>query len=161
MWSIICEVYRITKCFALGIWGFIGMSIALVIFGYIPVKDFELWSYSPTPPWVLEDAIDGLIMIGNNPLLLLAICGTILSIAFFNFAGLTVTQQLTATTRMVLDSVRTFVIWMFSLAVGWQRFQYLQVIGFILLLTGMSLYNDLLILPTIRKYQAKKKAAKL
>ena len=151
----------VTQFSALGIWGFIGMVLGLVMLGYIPVKDFELWSYSPTPPWVVEDAIDGLIMIVNNPLLMVAIGGTILSIAFFNFAGLTVTQQLTATTRMVLDSVRTFVIWMFSLAVGWQKFQYLQIIGFILLLTGMALYNDLLILPAIRSYRSKKKAAKL
>ncbi|WAR14464.1 S35F6-like protein [Mya arenaria] len=37
-----------------------------------------------------------------------------------------VTKELSATTRMVLDSVRTLVIWMFSLAVKWQDFQWLQ-----------------------------------
>ena len=112
--------------FILGFWGFVGMSICLVIFFFIPVSD-PSWSYSPTPPWILEDALDGFIQLGNNPLLLIAILGTVFSIAFFNFCGLTVTKELSATTRMVLDSVRTLVIWAFSLIVGWQSFQYLQV----------------------------------
>jgi len=143
-----------------GFWGFIGMSLCLVIFYFIPVQQ-ELWSYSPTPPYQLEDSIDGFIQLGNNPLLLVAILGTIFSIAFFNYAGQTVTKELSATNRMVLDSVRTLVIWVFSISIGWQRFQYLQVIGFIILLTGMSLYNDLLIMPTYRSYMEKKKAKQL
>ena len=102
------------------------MSLCLVIFFFIDVGD-QAWSYSPTPPWVLEDALDGFTQLGHNPLLLVAILGTVFSIAFFNFAGLTVTQELSATTRMVLDSVRTLVIWLFSIIIGWQNFQYLQV----------------------------------
>ena len=55
------------------------------------------------------------------------------------------TKEMSATTRMVLDSVRTLVIWGVSLGVGWQKFQYLQLIGFIILVSGMCVYNDLLI----------------
>lgn len=55
------------------------------------------------------------------------ISGTIVSIAFFNFAGISVTKELSATTRMVLDSVRTLVIWLVSLALSWQDFHLLQV----------------------------------
>lgn len=54
--------------------------------------------------------------------------GTILSIAFFNFAGVTVTKEISATTRMVLDSVRTLFIYIVSLALRWQTFYWLQVI---------------------------------
>ena len=109
-----------------GFWGFLGMSLCLVIFYFIPVES-PLWAYSPTPPYQLEDSIDGFIQLGNNPLLLVAIFGLIFSIAFFNYAGQTVTKELSATTRMVLDSVRTLVIWLFSICIGWQKFQYLQV----------------------------------
>ena len=63
----------------------------------------------------------------HNGLLLFSFLLTAFSIAFFNFAGISVTKELSATTRMVLDSVRTLVIWAFSLAVSWQKFQYLQV----------------------------------
>jgi len=54
--------------------------------------------------------------------------GNIISIAYFNFSGISVAKEISATTRMVLDSVRTFFIWTFSLAVGWQTFNPLQVL---------------------------------
>jgi hypothetical protein len=37
--------------------------------------------------------------LAHNPLLLAAFCTTILSIAFFNFAGISVTKEMSATTR--------------------------------------------------------------
>lgn len=111
----------------------------------------------------LEATKDAFIQIGNSGHLLMAIVGqythvhlvTIanlqitskfssghvfagisFSIAFFNFAGISVTKEMSATTRMILDSVRTIVIWAFSLAFGWQAFHYLQVncLTFILVL---------------------------
>ncbi len=51
---------------------------------------------------------------------------------------------MSATTRMVLDSVRTMVIWGVSLAVGWQDFKVLQLFGFVILVTGMCVYNDII-----------------
>ena len=51
---------------------------------------------------------------------------------------------MSATTRMVLDSVRTLVIWGVSLAVGWQTFHALQLLGFAVLVSGMCVYNGLL-----------------
>ena len=52
---------------------------------------------------------------------------------------------MSATTRMVLDSVRTLVIWGVSLAVGWQVFHALQLLGFAVLVIGMCVYNDIVI----------------
>lgn len=95
---------------------------------------------------VLEDVIDALVQMRNNYQLILAIMGTVVSIAFFNFAGISVTKEISATTRMVLDSVRTLVIWMVSLMLSWQKFHYLQIFGFGGLLFGMCLYNNILIL---------------
>jgi hypothetical protein len=86
---------------------------------------------------------------------------------------------MSATTRMVLDSVRTMTIWGFSLAgllfskhptkslvtsnpltnhgffhlpVGWETFQFMQIIGFVLLISGTFVYNGILIVPAMRKY---------
>ena len=64
--------------------------------------------------------------------------GNILSIAFFNFAGVSVTKELSATTRMVLDSGRTLLIWAVSLSLKWQKFYPLQIVGFLLLVIGKS-----------------------
>ncbi|XP_003378025.1 hypothetical protein Tsp_02190 [Trichinella spiralis] len=49
------------------------------------------------------------------PMLAVGLEGLIVSIAFFNFAGISVTKEMNATTRMVLDSVRVFFIWGVSL----------------------------------------------
>lgn len=135
-----------------GFFGFITLGALLFAFYYIPAGVF-----GNNPRGVLEDSLDGFIQLGNNKLLLVPILGNILSIAFFNFAGVSVTKELSATTRMVLDSVRTLTVWVFSLAIGWQPFQYLQPIGFVVLIIGMFLYNDILILPTIRKMRNKNK----
>lgn len=97
----------------------------------------------------LEDLPDALIQIKNSGQLIMAILGTVISIAFFNFAGISVAKEISATTRMVLDSVRTLVIWIVSLCLSWQSFQYLQVVGFVALLFGMCLYNNIIVVQSI------------
>ena len=91
----------------------------------------------------------------NKYIILLFCVGNILSIAFFNFAGISVTKEISATTRMVLDSLRTIVIWVFSLCVGWQAFTiksfFLQLAGFALLTAGMCVYNDIICGPYLKK----------
>lgn len=136
-----------------GIFGFVTLTILLVPMGYIYVGPD--WGHNPDH--VLEDAPDGLIQIANNGLLLFALLLTCVSIAFFNFAGVSITKELSATTRKVLDTLRTLVIWACSLAFQWQKFHYLQPIGFIILLVGILIYNDMIILPYMRKLLGKQK----
>ncbi len=150
-----------------GTFGFITLSALLIPMYFIPVGS----KFGNNPRHVLEDAYDGLFQLAHNPLLLTAFCGTVVSIAFFNFAGtygkrlqnvvtlevgrflssfphipgISVTKEMSATTRMVLDSVRTLVIWGVSLAVGWQKFHLLQLLGFAILVTGMCVYNEIVI----------------
>lgn len=70
------------------------LGTLLIPMYYIPAGDF-----SGNPRGVLEDALDGLYQIGHNPTLALAQIGSICSIAFFNFFGISVTKELSATTR--------------------------------------------------------------
>lgn len=130
-----------------GFWGFVVLGSLLVPFYWIPAYP----PFSANPRDVLEDTPDGLVQLYNNGLLLLAMLGTFVSIAFFNYAGVSVTKEISATTRMVLDSVRTLVIWVVCLGLGWQDFNYLQVIGFALLLIGMCLYNNVFLEPAFKK----------
>uniref|UniRef100_T1IPN2 Membrane metallo-endopeptidase-like 1 n=1 Tax=Strigamia maritima TaxID=126957 RepID=T1IPN2_STRMM len=131
-----------------GMFGFIVLSILLIpmYFIHLPGK------FATNPEERFEDPIDAFTQMGNSPQLCIAVLGNIFSIAFFNFAGISVTKEMSATTRMVLDSVRTIVIWAASLAfgIGKQQFHYLQVIGFIFLLSGMCLYYDIIIMPFFR-----------
>jgi len=99
----------------------------------------------------IEDSLDAVAQIGNNWEIAVGFCGTLLSISFFNFAGVSVTKELNATTRMVLDSVRTIIIWGFSLALLWQKFIPLTLLGFFFLIIGMMVYNNILIVPFLVK----------
>lgn len=121
-----------------GFFGFLILSLLLIPMYFIPVGNF-----GDNPRHVLEDALDAFCQIGHQPLIILALLGNTVSIAFFNFAGISVTKEISATTRMVLDSLRTLVIWVVSLALGWEQFQGLQILGFIILLAGTALYNGL------------------
>lgn len=121
-----------------GLFGFIILTILLIPFYYIPAG-----SFSNSERGVLEDSLDAFCQMGRQPLIILALIGNITSIAFFNFAGISVTKEISATTRMVLDSLRTLVIWVVSLAVGWEQFHPLQILGFVILLLGTCLYNGL------------------
>lgn len=85
------------------------------------------WGHSPLPPFYLEDALDGLVQLGNDSDLLLVFCLIILSLCVFVVIALTITQELSATTRTVIDSLRTLNIWAISLGLGWQQFHFLQV----------------------------------
>ncbi|KAK5879903.1 hypothetical protein CesoFtcFv8_022979 [Champsocephalus esox] len=121
-----------------GFFGFVVLSLLL-----IPMYFIHVGSFSDNPRHVLEDVLDAFCQIGHEPLILLALLGNTVSIAFFNFAGISVTKEISATTRMVLDSLRTLVIWVVSLALGWEQFHGLQVVGFLVLLVGTALYNGL------------------
>ncbi|XP_061610621.1 solute carrier family 35 member F6 [Phyllopteryx taeniolatus] len=121
-----------------GFFGFFVLSLLLIPMYFIHVGEF-----SDNPRQVLEDALDAFCQIGFRPLIVLALLGNTVSIAFFNFAGISVTKEISATTRMVLDSLRTLVIWAVSLALGWEQFLGLQVLGFLVLLVGTALYNGL------------------
>lgn len=111
-----------------GFFGFCVLSLLLIPMYFINVPP----KFTNNPRGVMEDAIDAFYMIKNEHLLMVPITGTIVSIAFFNFAGISVTKEISATTRMVLDSVRTMVIWGVSLILGWQAFHILQVSSFMI-----------------------------
>lgn len=135
---------------AVGWEGFFGFSVLGTLL--IPMYFIHVGPpFNDNPREVMEDVVDALVQIKNNYQLVLAILGTVVSIAFFNFAGISVTKEISATTRMVLDSVRTLIIWMVSLSLRWQKFHSLQIFGFASLLFGMCLYNNILILQTYNR----------
>uniref|UniRef100_A0AC34QG22 Sugar phosphate transporter domain-containing protein n=2 Tax=Panagrolaimus sp. JU765 TaxID=591449 RepID=A0AC34QG22_9BILA len=141
--------YDVPALLAVGLEGLFGMvvlTLLLIPFYYIHVPS----TFSTNPYGRLEDIFFAFKEIRDNPLILAALGLTIVSIAFFNFAGVTVTKRLSATTRMVLDSVRTFVIWMVSIPLFGEQFIAVQILGFALLICGMFIYNDLVIGPFFR-----------
>lgn len=70
------------------------------------------------------------------PPILMAAIGICFSISLFNWCGLAVTQSISATSRSTIDTCRTLFIWITSLALGWETFSWIQVIGFVVLIYG-------------------------
>ncbi|XP_039264053.1 solute carrier family 35 member F6-like [Styela clava] len=130
---------------AVGWEGFFGMTTLGILL--IPMYFIVTGHTDEGVPTRLEDSLDGFCQLGNNWQIAVGTFGSITSIAFFNFFGISITKELSATTRMVLDSIRTLVIWIVSLALKWEAFQYLQVIGFVVLLFGTMLYNNIVTMP--------------
>merc|ERR1740121_2767085 len=89
---------------------------------------------------------------GHSTPLLLAVVGSIFSIALFNFSGVTVTQQASAVARSTVDVSRTIIIWAFELAMGWNSFNSLQLVGFVVVAIGTMLYNRLIVVQMLEPF---------
>ncbi|EFP07504.1 hypothetical protein CRE_26571 [Caenorhabditis remanei] len=142
--------YDVPALFAVGLEGLFGMvtlSLLMVPFYYIHVPK----TFSTNPEGRLEDVFYAWQEIKEEPTIALALLGTVISIAFFNFAGVSVTKELSATTRMVLDSIRTLVIWVVSIPLFGEQFIAIQLSGFAMLILGTLIYNDVLIGPWFRR----------
>ena len=93
---------------------------------------------------VRRAAAEALAQLEASPRLRLSTAATVLSIAAFNFFGVSVTKRLSGGSRAAADAARTLLVWGVSLALGWESFHALQVLGFVVLLAGSSLYNELI-----------------
>ena len=128
-----------------GIFGFSTLTILLIPMYFIPwhlPASSDFWQERKS----FEDTIDAFHQWGYSAPVLVASLGLVFSIAFFNFAGLTVTLTMNTTTRMVLDTSSGIIIWVISLAVGWQKFEPLLPVGYIILLAGVWMNDDAIVL---------------
>jgi drug/metabolite transporter (DMT)-like permease len=68
------------------------------------------------------------------------------SIAVFNLSGLLVTKYASSTSRTVVDTLRTILVWIFFLTMPLsikETFSWLQLFGFIVLIIGSVIYNEI------------------
>lgn len=123
--------------------GFFGAGIlvvALVVLNYVfgalqPPARFE------QSPFNLHESLRQTVSHGAVLALLVMI---MVCIAAFNFCGLLLTHQLSATARSTIDSCRTLLVWLFAMALGWESFHLLQMFGFATLVFGTLCFNGVL-----------------
>ena len=100
-----------------------------------------------------ENAIFAIKQIYANRDLKIFLSLYVLSIAFFNFSGLTISKNVSSTSRTIVDTLRTIVIWTFFLTIPFvpedtkETFSWLQLLGFSILILGSVIYNEILVLP--------------
>ncbi|KAJ2659789.1 hypothetical protein IWW48_003304 [Coemansia sp. RSA 1200] len=133
--------YHLTPLRAVGLEGSYG---AITVMAAIPVLHLAIGRYNPGGYF---DASSGFRQIIDNLSVWQTSIYIMLSIAMFNFFGLSVTRYLSATSRATIDTCRTLFIWMSSLALGWESFSWIQVIGFVVLVYGTFVYNRVVKLP--------------
>ncbi|KAG5634880.1 hypothetical protein H0H81_000425 [Sphagnurus paluster] len=137
--------YSVAPLVAVGYEGLFGTISVLMLFPILSIPSIS----KLTPFFDLPRGWHQ--MVDNAPVLNSALAIAI-SIAFFNFFGLSVTRHVSATARSLTDTCRTLAIWVISLGLGWETFLFptslLQVLGFSLLVYGTFLFNDLISRPS-------------
>ncbi|KAA8912764.1 hypothetical protein FN846DRAFT_932658 [Sphaerosporella brunnea] len=103
------------------------------------------------------DAVEGWREMTQYPTVALSSLAIMVSIGGFNFFGISVTRSISATARSIIDTCRTLFIWMVSLALHWESFKWLQIVGFGLLVYGTFLFNEL-VQPPLRVCMGSRRA---
>jgi len=98
-------------------------------------------------PLGIESTSQAVYMLHNDVWIQIGCIASMFSIAFFNWSGVTVTSQASAVARSTIDVSRTTLIWLVELALAWNTFSWLQLCGFVVLVTGTLVYNGLIVLP--------------
>ncbi|TFK55226.1 hypothetical protein OE88DRAFT_1805602 [Heliocybe sulcata] len=135
-----------------GLFGFLTIMILLPIIslfrtGSPPPTLLAARAFAESPYARWFDLKQGWQEIVSTPAVLYSSVAIALSIAFFNFFGLSVTRHVSATVRSLTDTCRTLCIWVISLGLGWEKLVWpvslLQVLGFGLLVYGTFTFNSI------------------
>ena len=158
-----------------GLWGSVMYSILLIFFQFL--SNCNSWSqtlregicfyYHDTYKIVyennnftdsnttishIEDTDFAFQQMGASAAVLVVYIFYIVSIALYNIVGINLTKLVSSTARAVVDTVRTVFIWLFFLIWGpvpgtKEHFYPLQLFGFILLVFGTLVYNEIITIP--------------
>ena len=94
----------------------------------------------------MEDTTRAFQDFGANWVILLLSILICFSIASFNTFGVAVTKNASSAQRSTIDTSRTVLVWIFQLATRQEKFKVLQLVGFILLVCGTLVYNEIVVI---------------
>ncbi|KFM26942.1 Solute carrier family 35 member F6 [Auxenochlorella protothecoides] len=123
-----------------GAWGLAIAALALPLLSVVRGRGGE----------PLDSLPDALRALRASPRLQWTTAAAVASIGAFNFFGVSVTKNLSGGSRAAIDACRTLFVWLFSLWAGWERAHVLQLVGFVVLISGTSVYNEILRSPSGR-----------
>ena len=138
-----------------GLWGALMYTLILFIFQHVNCGGWSdtLRSFcikNEYGEFRLEDTLFAFRQMGDNWKLMFAVITHVISIALYNFVGINLTQLVSSTARAIVDTVRTVFVWLFFLIPspirvegGEEEFHFLQFFGFILLIAGTLIYNEI------------------
>ena len=141
-----------------GMWGSIVYIVILIIFQFINCKKFNtnlkknICAYREGHETYLENTIFAFEQMLEKKILILLFMLYITSIGIFNISGINLMEYSSSAARAVLDNLRTILIWFYFLLIPQssnyeeleESFKFLQLFGFILIIIGNMIYNQLL-----------------
>lgn len=140
-----------------GMWGVSYYMVLLPIMQYITCSGTDglnkLCAYG-----YLENSAYAFSQMAADPWIIVMSFGVIVSIACFNSFGIATTKYASAAQRSTIDTSRTLLIWAFSCLLGLETFQWRTIFGFILLVLGTLMYNEIVIFPCLGFDQYTKEA---
>jgi len=151
-------IFRKNSCHPMECVGYEGASgiiyylILLPIFQFIPVSN-KVSNFG-----VLENSVEALSQcVANNTLLAMIITYPFI-IAALNVSGQGIIKYSSALHRTILGQCRTIIVWVIAMILGWEKFYILQLVGFVFVLAGSLLYNEIIVMPCLGFNQYTKKA---
>lgn len=121
--------YNVEPLLAVGLEGVFGLIIMTIVTIIFQVT-------------YIIDTLKGLQQLVSYPALYIPSLGIIISISLFNWFGLCITKNISSTSRATIDICRTLIIWCVSLSLQWEVFKWLQIIGFLVMICGIFLFNQ-------------------
>lgn len=127
-----------------GFWAFTFSLILVVTLQFIPCSG----EYCPTGR--VEDTLYAFKQMGQNYMIIVYYCLMLISICAFQISGVFVTKYGSSAQRCTIDIARIIIIWGFFLMYqgpGHEVFDYVQFIGFIGIVIGTILFNEIYVPP--------------
>lgn len=97
-----------------------------------------------------DDIVLATQQLKNSYRCIIASALVLFAIPVLNGAAVTITKHMSATTRMVLSTLRNIGVWAFMLAYSSyfkEEFEWLQLVGFACIVSGTGVYKHLIVVP--------------
>ena len=123
--------------------GFYGATILLTI---MIILNFIIGATSSPKEFVKSpfNLVESFSQLFGSREILISSVFIMVSIASFNFFGISLTHELSATARSTIDTCRTLSVWLLAILMGWESFHFLQFVGFCTLVFGTLCFNGVL-----------------
>jgi hypothetical protein len=125
-----------------GMCGFVYTLILLPVLYVIPCNSDTVCSNGR-----VEDSILAIEQLMSDGWLLLLWISFMVTIAMLYWTGIYTTKYASALARSTYETSRSIAVWMFSIIIGWEAFEYLQLLGFMVMTLGLLLFNEIIVFP--------------
>lgn len=126
-----------------GCYASLGSLILIIVFTYVPSGPF-----STLPDSHIVDLKDAFLQMRSSPIVAVCVVGAVFSKVIYFYCGTKlVKNRRDSCMRITIDVHHDLIIWGVSLGLGWQKYFWPQIIGYIFVPIGMLVYNDIMPLP--------------